>query len=617
MTARYRTGRAAAVAALALTAAALAVPVPAAAAATPTTVAATEAEPPSPSPGPPPEPPPEEPTEPAPEPEPSPEPSPSPGPEPTPPPADDGGEAPDEPAQGEECGMFDYACKVQQAFIGWLASMVADAVNAKLAAVWVEYLHTPEPTPGVESSWSMARVVANALYVLAVTAAGVLVMTHHSVQTSTGLKEVLPRLLLGFVGANASWFLCTMMADFGNAVSLFLLGEAASPEAVAKSIERLLNDPAEIGTLLVLAVIAVIMQWVLAFAAIVRIMLWLLLSAAAPLALAAHALPQTEGLARLWWRAIGALLLIQVAQAFVLRMAVTIFLSRDGILVVGDGGIGAAYLDLMMVIACLYVLVRIPFWAFKRVFNYQNSPLVKAAKFAVHVLVLRNIGKAMASAKAAKPAAGWPGRGAASGAGPPRGPRPAGPRPASSPSGSPGGAHAGARSGGSAGASSSGGRHQAPPRGSGGSSGGAAPTGGRSSSTSGPPAGGGRSSSTRGSQQPGQAGAGSGAAPRGGAGQRGGRGRGGAPGSAAPGAAPHFAGTPRHFPGGVSQHRPPPPGPHDPPPDPTRYRPMRPKNIRLRPPHQQRSDSPPRGGPGSRPVRPRPHHYRRRPRGGS
>jgi hypothetical protein len=41
------------------------------------------------------------------------------------------------------------------------------------------------------------------------------------------------------------------------------------------------------------------------------------LIAVAPFALACHALPQTEGIARWWWRAFTAILAIQSAQAVV------------------------------------------------------------------------------------------------------------------------------------------------------------------------------------------------------------------------------------------------------------------------------------------------------------
>ena len=53
----------------------------------------------------------------------------------------------------------------------------------------------------------------------------------------------------------------------------------------------------------------------LAVVYVLRLMALVLLTAAAPLALAAHALPQTAWAARWWWRALTVCLAIQAAQA--------------------------------------------------------------------------------------------------------------------------------------------------------------------------------------------------------------------------------------------------------------------------------------------------------------
>jgi hypothetical protein len=50
------------------------------------------------------------------------------------------------------------------------------------------------------------------------------------------------------------------------------------------------------------------MALALALTALVRIVITTLLVAVAPLALACHALPHIEGAARLWWRALAAVL---------------------------------------------------------------------------------------------------------------------------------------------------------------------------------------------------------------------------------------------------------------------------------------------------------------------
>ena len=61
---------------------------------------------------------------------------------------------------------------------------------------------------------------------------------------------------------------------------------------------------------------------VLAAVYVLRLMALVLLAAAAPLALALYALPQTAWAARWWWRAPDRCLAIQAAQALVLSAAV-------------------------------------------------------------------------------------------------------------------------------------------------------------------------------------------------------------------------------------------------------------------------------------------------------
>jgi hypothetical protein len=63
---------------------------------------------------------------------------------------------------------------------------------------------------------------------------------------------------------------------------------------------------------------------------VVRPALVILLIVAGPICLVCHALPQTEGLARLWWRAFAGTVAVQVAQSLVLITALRVFLASAG-----------------------------------------------------------------------------------------------------------------------------------------------------------------------------------------------------------------------------------------------------------------------------------------------
>ncbi|WP_150253159.1 hypothetical protein [Nocardiopsis deserti] len=304
------------------------------------------------------------------------------------------------PTDPEECGTFDYGCRVSVGFYVWVADFVADSVEFTITLAALPALSTPPPTDGVRTAWSEVVTVTNSLYLLVVVAAGVLLMSYQSVQTSAGFKELLPRVVLGFVGANASFLLTEMMRELANGIAVTMLDGATTVDNITETLARVLGDPGgEALLVLLLMLIGSLLAFFFILAAIVRIVLWILLTAIAPLALACHALPQIDGLARLWWRAMGALMVIQIAQALVLRLMVVLFLSRDAAPDFVEAAQGV--MDVLLIICCMYVLVRIPFWAFKQVFNYQKSPLVRGAKIAASLLIFRNLGRAFAAKKTA------------------------------------------------------------------------------------------------------------------------------------------------------------------------------------------------------------------------
>ncbi|WP_460778077.1 hypothetical protein, partial [Nocardiopsis nanhaiensis] len=304
------------------------------------------------------------------------------------------------PTDPEECGRLDYGCRVSVGFYQWVANFIGDAIEFTVTLAALPALSTPPPTDGIRTVWGEHLAIANALYVLVVIVAGVLLMSYQTVQTSAGVKELLPRVVLGFIAANSSFLLTEMMREMANGLALSMLDGAATVDNVTDTLVRVLSNPqGEALVLLLLMLVGSLLAFFFMLAAILRIVLWILLTAISPLALACHALPQTDGLARLWWRAMAALMIIQIAQAVVLRLMVVLFLSRDALPDFAEAAQNV--IDVLLIICLMYVMVRIPFWAFKQVFNYQNSPIVKGAKVAASLLVFRHLGKAFAAKKGA------------------------------------------------------------------------------------------------------------------------------------------------------------------------------------------------------------------------
>jgi len=310
----------------------------------------------------------------------SPSPSPSPSPQPAPT-AGTGG-----------CGFFDFTCHVTSAITGWFAGLVRSAVNPLLVLIGQSALSTPQPggIPAVHTMWATSVAVADACYVLLVLLGGILVMSHETVQTSYSAKEIAPRIVLGFLGANLSMVVISQAITIANGLSAALAGHGVDPASAAKSLLTTLgNSSADQGVFLILLALAgVILALVLAVVYVMRLMAVVLLAAAAPLCLALYALPQTAWAARWWWRALTAALSIQVAQGLVLTAAVQVFFSPGWL-----PWHPASHLEQVLITLCLlYVLMRIPFWIARPVLSpFGHSPVRRAARFAFTAAVLSRI----------------------------------------------------------------------------------------------------------------------------------------------------------------------------------------------------------------------------------
>jgi hypothetical protein len=94
---------------------------------------------------------------------------------------------------------------------------------------------------------------------------------------------------------------------------------------------------------------------------IVRFALAIVLTAAAPLALACHALPMTDPVARLWWRCYVGLLVVPLAQAFVLSAGQWMLLDPHAMLpVLGLPLEPGSVVNLFVVMVLLWTTVKVP-----------------------------------------------------------------------------------------------------------------------------------------------------------------------------------------------------------------------------------------------------------------
>jgi hypothetical protein len=289
-------------------------------------------------------------------------------------------------------GFFDIPGQIENAINEWFAGLVKDALDPAMVLVGRTLLSTPQIAGEAEvrSYWQLSVGVADSLLVLVVVAAGALVMSHETLQSSYALKDILPRLLIAGIASNASLAIAGQMVNIANVLSTALLGNGVEPQQAGHMLELLVLHAIQDGGifLILLGLACAVLAVALLILYLVRASVIVLLVCAAPLLLLAHGLPQTEGLARLWWRAMFAVLGVQVAQALTLAAAVHVFFaSGHSVLGLGTGG---SLIDLLLVLCLFWVLLRIPFWAKEMVLSRRyGSTTARMAKTYVLVRVVK------------------------------------------------------------------------------------------------------------------------------------------------------------------------------------------------------------------------------------
>ena len=294
---------------------------------------------------------------------------------------------------GGQPSLFDFGGLVQKAINEWFSALVKDALDPAMVLVGRTLLSAPQIAgdAAVHSYWQASLGVADALLVLVVVAGGVLVMGHETLQSRYALKDVLPRLAVAAVAANLSFVICEQMVSVANALASGLLGGGVSPEQAGHTLETLVLNSIENGGifLVLIGLVCAVLAVALIVVYLVRAAGIVFLVGAAPVCLLGHGLPQTEGLARLWWRLMFAALGVQVAQALVLAGAVHVFFGQGA-----HGALGIAasgnLVDLLLALCLLFVLFRIPFWAKDLALSGRHSSAARMVKSYVTFRVIRS-----------------------------------------------------------------------------------------------------------------------------------------------------------------------------------------------------------------------------------
>jgi len=293
--------------------------------------------------------------------------------------------APSGPVPGEEApsssdpGWLDIPGQIEKAIDEWFGKLVKLALDPVLHLIGATLLSSPNLTGGrIAQVWDGVLITANTLYVLFVLVAGITVMGHETVQSRYSLKEIAPRLVIGVVASNASLWAINQIVAVGNALSSALMNGMVAADGIGNVLTSMIvaklflpAGPMNLFFLLVGLVLAVL-GLALVVGYLIRAAVLVILTAGAPLAFACHALPSTEGVAKLWWRAVFGCVAIQTLQALVLITAVQVLFDPQANTIMGLPN-GGTLIDLLICLCLFIVLLKIP-GAVKRVVM-GRSPL--------------------------------------------------------------------------------------------------------------------------------------------------------------------------------------------------------------------------------------------------
>jgi hypothetical protein len=253
------------------------------------------------------------------------------------------------------------------AILDFLARSILGSFDAVVGVVNHILLVSPDVTglPQVQALTGKSTWIVDSVFVLVFVAIGALTMLAGGDERARyTAKDLLPRAVVGFIAAHFSQLLCGQAITLANGLTLGLTSNNLLLDTDAVTAMKLhLTTPNLSSRLLFVTVLALVVSLLAttAFQAIARLGILLVLTAAAPIALACHALPQTDPVARLWWRAYTGCVAVPILQAFTILTGEWMLLDTRHLLpelpLAGDPG---SFINLLIVVVLLWTAVKIP-----------------------------------------------------------------------------------------------------------------------------------------------------------------------------------------------------------------------------------------------------------------
>jgi hypothetical protein len=308
------------------------------------------------------------------------------------------------------------------AILKWLAGVIVGGLNILWNLLSATAFNTPDVTAltEVKSISTTSLAVVNTVYVLAILWMAILVLGRDTIQGRYGPGELIPRLVIGLIGANLAMPLCSQLIGLANALTTALTSQDITSPGSMQQMRQLVtgslvdqtgNDPGGFLLILIGLVIAVmvamlLVQW------IVRLGILIVAVGVAPIALALHGTPQTEPAAKLWWRTVLGALGTVLLQAVALHTTLTVFLSpRSDLPELGLPGNPGTVMKLLIVLCLLWAILKIPSMMRRYVTKSSPSQVGTIVRVMLVQQLTRGLSRAAGRRGAARTAAAASGRG--------------------------------------------------------------------------------------------------------------------------------------------------------------------------------------------------------------
>ncbi|UQU66808.1 hypothetical protein COUCH_11295 [Couchioplanes caeruleus] len=177
--------------------------------------------------------------------------------------------------------------------VSWLAEKVVDLLGGLLTLLASSLFVSPDVTvlPQVTSIADKSALIVNACFILAIIAVGVATMTGDSIQMRYSIKELIPRLIVGFVLSAFSVPLTGQLISIANALTVSMTGTTAPTTETINFVQaRIDAASSDEGSALLVAIIGlliVVLMFMLVGTWLTRVGALLILAGIAPVALAA------------------------------------------------------------------------------------------------------------------------------------------------------------------------------------------------------------------------------------------------------------------------------------------------------------------------------------------